>query len=269
MRSRLLAPGSLVVAFLLCVPVSGQWLHQPDPRVPRTKDGKPILTAPAPKTPDGKPDLSGVWIRKEGQSAPPNSAGLGFSLKWFMPKGAEVPMRPAAMEIYKPRAARDGGGRPSERCLPHGVPGAMMPPTPFKFVQTPGLSLILYETWVDYRQIFTDGRKLPESPEPAWYGYSIGHWDGDALVVETTGFNDEVWLDGLGLPHSEDLKITERFQRLSAGHLRMEGTIDDPKMYTKSWNFTMDFNLIPDADLIEYICENEKDSKHYAGEKGR
>lgn len=266
MRSRVLTLSSLALAALSCLPATAQWLHQNDPRVPRDKNGKPDLAAPAPKTADGKPDLSGVWIRREGENAPPNSAGLGFSLKWFMPKSEEIPLRPAAMEIYKPRVARDGGGRPSESCLPHGVPGAMMPPTPFKFVQTPGLTLILYETWVDFRQIFTDGRKLPESPEPTWYGYSIGHWEGDTFVVETKGFNDQVWIDGLGLPHSSDLKITERFQRLSAGHLRMVGTIDDPKMYTKPWNFTMDFNLIHDSDLIEYICENEKDSKHY-GEK--
>ena len=138
----------------------------------------------------------------------------------------------------------------------------MLPPDPFKIVQTPGLTLILYEAFVDFRQIFTDGRKHPQSMNPAWYGYSVGKWIGESFEVQTVGFNDESWIDGLGLPHSEELRVTERFQRLTAGHLQMEGTIDDPKMYTRPWTFKVDFNAIPDADLIENICENEKDVPH-------
>jgi hypothetical protein len=187
---------------------------------------------------------------------------FAYSLSWFMPKNAEIPLQPAAAAIFKERATRDGGGRPSEHCLPHGVPGAMLPPTPFKIVQTPGLTLILYEDWVDFRQIFTDGRKHPKSMNPTWYGYSVGEWTGETFVVETVGFNEESWLDGLGLPHSGELHVTERFQRLTAGHLKMEGTINDPKMYTRPWTFTIHFDSIPNADLIEYICENEKDAAH-------
>ncbi len=252
------------ICALACIaaPLPAQWLHQRDPRIPRTKDGKPILTGKPPIAPDGKPDLSGIWIREEGENAPPLSNQQAYSLKWFMPKNAEVPLRPEAAAIYNQRAARDGGGRPSERCLPHGVPGAMLPPTPFKIVQTPGLTLILYEDWLDYRQIFTDGRKHPETMNPAWYGYSIGSWTGDSFIVQTTGFNEESWLDGLGLPHSGDLRVTERFERPTAGHLRMEGTIDDPQMYTRPWTFHVRFNLIPNGDLIEYVCENEKDTRH-------
>lgn len=138
----------------------------------------------------------------------------------------------------------------------------MLPPDPFKIVQTPGLTLVLYEEMVDFRQIFTDGRKHPKSPNPAWYGYSVGKWVGETFEVETVGFNDQAWLDGLGLPHSEDLRVTERFQRPTAGHLQMEGTIDDPQMYTKPWTFKVDFDVIPDADLIENVCENEKDAAH-------
>jgi hypothetical protein len=253
---------SAAVLFLLAVPVSAQWLHEPDPRIPRTPDGKPILTAKAPRAPDGKPELSGIWIRREGESAPRPSNTLAYSLRWFMPKDAEVPLLPEAAAIYKERAARDGGGRPSEHCLPHGVPAAMLPRTPFKLVQTPGLTLILYEDWVDYRQIFTDGRKHPPEMNPAWYGYSIGKWDGDAFVVETTGFNEQSWLDGLGLPHSGALRVTERFQRIDAGHMDMLGTINDPKMYSRPWTFNLHFDLIANGDLIEYICENEKDARH-------
>jgi hypothetical protein len=262
MRLRITTPCTVIFAFLLPVYSWAQWLSEPDPRLPRTQDGKPILTAKAPRTPDGKPDLTGLWIRREGENAPKDSNELAFSLSWFMPKNAEIPLRPAAAAIFKERAARDGGGRPSEHCLPNGVPGSMLPPSPFKIVQTPGLTLILYETWVDFRQIFTDGRKHPPSMNPAWYGYSVGKWVGDSFEVETTGFNEQTYLDGLGLPHSGELRITERFQRLTAGHLQMEGTIDDRKTYTKPWTFKIDFNLIPDADLIEYVCENEKDAAH-------
>ena len=262
MRLRIFTSSFALFATLLAAPVPAQWLHQPDPRIPRTRDGKPDLKAPPPRAPDGKPDLSGVWIRREGETAPPLSNEFAYSLSWFMPKNAEVPLQPAAAAIFKQRAARDGGGRPSEHCLPHGVPGAMLPPTPFKIVQIPGLTLILYESWLDFRQIFTDGRKHPAEMNPTWYGYSVGKWTGDTFVVETVGFNEESWLDGLGLPHSGELRVTERFQRLSAGHLHMEGTVDDPKMYTRPWTFRIDFDSIPDADLIEYICENEKDATH-------
>ena len=244
------------------IPLSAQWFNQPDPRVPRAADGKPILTAKAPRTADGKPDLSGIWVRKEGESAPPNNAQFAYRLSWFMPKGAEIPLRPAAEAIFKERAAREGGGRPSEHCLPHGVPAAMMPPVPFKIVQTPGLTLILFEDFVDYRQIFTDGRQHPATMNPAWYGYSVGHWDDDAFVVETAGFNDQSWLDGLGLPHSEDLRVTERFERDTVGHMQMKATIDDPKMYTKPWSATLQFNLTAQGELLEYVCENEKDLIH-------
>ena len=262
MVPRILTPSALLLALLLPAALPAQWLNQPDPRVPRAKDGKPILTAKTPRTPDGKPDLSGVWVRKAGENTPKTDIGGGFSLSWFMPKNAEIPLRPEAAAIFKVRAARDGGGRPSEQCLPHGIPAAYLPPTPFKIVQTPGLTLILIEDWVDFRQIFTDGRKHPKTMNPAWYGYSIGKWDGETFVVETAGFNEESWLDGLGLPHSGEMRVTERFQRLDAGHMQMEGTIDDPKMYTKPWSFTLHFDLIPNADLIEYICENEQDARH-------
>ena len=264
MRVQIKASSTLLLAVLVSSPIAAQWFNQPDPRIPLTKDRKPDLSAKAPRAPDGHPDLSGVWIRREGESTPPryNDKGLAFTLSWFMPKNAEIPLRPAAAAIFRERAARDGGGRPPERCLPYGVPSGMLPPDPFKIVQTPGLTLILYEEMVDFRQIFTDGRKHPKSPNPAWYGFSVGKWVGETFEVETVGFNDQTWLDGLGLPHSEELRVTERFQRLTAGHLQMEATIDDPQMYTRPWTFKVDFDVIPDADLIENVCENEKDAIH-------
>src|SRR5207344_1527956 len=140
MRIRNTKPITVLFGFLLSISSSAQWLNEPDPRLPRAQDGKPILTAKAPRTPDGKPDLTGLWIRREGESAPKGSNELAFSLSWFMPKNAEIPLRPAAAAIFKERAARHGGGRPSEHCLPNGVPGSMLPPSPFKIVQMPGLT---------------------------------------------------------------------------------------------------------------------------------
>jgi hypothetical protein len=162
MRLRITTPSTVLFGFLLSISSSAQWLNEPDPRLPRIQDGKPILTAKAPRTPDGKPDLTGLWIRREGESAPKDSNELAFSLSWFMPKNAEIPLRPTAAAVFKERATRDGGCRTSEHCLPSGVPGAMLPPSPFKIVQMPGPTLILYETWVDFRQIRPDRIRLRE-----------------------------------------------------------------------------------------------------------
>ena len=165
MRFQIKTPSIVLLAVLVSSPMAGQWLHQPDSRIPRTKDGKPDLTAKAPRAPDGHPDLSGVWDPQEARvPAPLQRQGPAFTLSWFMPKNAEIPLRPAGAAIFKERAARDGGGRPPERCLPYGVPSAMLPPDPFKIVQTPGLTLILYEEMVDFRQI-NDGCKRLEIAE--------------------------------------------------------------------------------------------------------
>ena len=153
-----------------------------------------------------------------------------------------------------------GAGRPSERCLPHGIPDAMLPATPFKIAHTPGLKLILYEQESRFRQVFTDGRPLPVDPNPAWLGYSVGRWDGDTFAVETSGFNDRTWLDDSGHPHTDALRTTERFHRRDFGHLDLALTIDDAKAYTRPWSITIPFAILPDTELIENICENEKDA---------
>jgi hypothetical protein len=135
----------------------------------------------------------------------------------------------------------------------------------FKITQYPGLTLILYEEFARFRQIFTDGRALPVDPNPAWFGYSIGKWDGDAFVVESAGFNSESWLDDAGHPHSDAMRTIERFRRPDFGHMEIQVTIDDSKAYTKPWSFTMQFQLLPDTELIEDLCDNEKDAKHAVG----
>jgi len=246
---------------------AAQWIHHPDPKTPRTADGRPNLTAPLSRTSDGKPDLSGVWMR-----VPPvkRDNPANNNLLDYMPDGATISMRPEAAALYQRR--RDvllGTGRPSERCLPHGIPDAMLPGVPYKIVQTPGLVLILYEQLGRFRQVFTDGRTYPVDPQPAWWGYSIGKWDGDAFVIETTGYNDKTWLDDTGHPHSDAMKTTERFRRIDFGHMEMQITIEDPKVYTQPFTATIPFALVPDTDLIEDVCDNEKDAERIRDILGR
>ena len=247
-----LTAGRIVVLLAL----AAQWLHVPLPGTPRTADGKANLAAPAPRAADGHPDLSGIWMRVR----PPAPDGRrGFTgLEVFAPPDFVFPYTPWGEALFKARQARQGGGRPAERCLPHGVPDAMLPETPFKIVQHPGLTLILYEEFARFRQIFLDGRTSPIDPNPAWLGYSLGRWDGDSFVVDTRGFNDQTWLDDAGRPHSDAMRTTERFRRRDFGHMEMVLMIDDPKAYTRSWSVTIPFVLMPDTELIESVCDNEK-----------
>ena len=138
----------------------------------------------------------------------------------------------------------------------------MIPGYPWKIVQTPSLMVILFESFTDFRQIFTDGRDFPEERAPTWMGYSTGTWEGETFVVRSLGFNDKGWLDDGGHPRSEEMKVTERFRRLNVGRLEIEFTFDDPKSYTKPWTVTVPFVLLPDSEIIENFCENERDAKH-------
>jgi len=229
---------------------SAQWVNLRLAGTPRTPDGKPNLTAPVPKTADGKPDLSGIWRIAEGKYLNDISAD-----------GIQVPFTPWGAALYKERQEKNSKGRPSESCLPHGIPDAMLVgAAPFKIVQHPGVVLILYEFQNRFRQIFTDGRGFPEDMMPTWLGYSVGKWDGDTFVVDTRGFNDRSWLDDGGHPHSDALHVTERFRRRDFGHMQFEITFEDPKAYTKPWTVSMPFTLFPDDEIMEWVCENEKDS---------
>jgi hypothetical protein len=234
-------------------PLSAQWLHYPTPGIPRTPDGKPNLSAPAPKTPDGKPDLSGIWRGPED--------------KFFrdLANGAEVPMLPWAAELYKQRRENLEKGHPSERCLGHGVTDYDAAATPRRIIQTPGIIAILFESYNHYRQIFLDGRPLPKPTQPAYLGYSVGKWEGDTLVVETNGLNDKGWLDMHGHPQTEATHINERFRRRDFGHIDLQLTIDDPTAYSKPWSSNIGLTYLPDEELIEDVCENEKDYQHLVG----
>jgi hypothetical protein len=245
----------IVVGLLAAAqPLRAQWIHVPLPGTPRTSDGKPNLSAPAARTSDGKPDLSGVWRRV----AQPD---LLTNIAVELPDGA--PLRPDAAALLKARLDNLRIDEPTAHCLPQGVlKGVSLAVLPFKIVQTPLQLVILYEQFTQFRQIFTDGRPLPAERTPTWWGYSIGRWEGDSLVVEAAGFNDRTWLDLNGTPHSDALHLTERYRRPDFGHLEIQFTFDDPKFYTRPWSVTMRFELIPDTELIEYVCENEKDLVH-------
>jgi hypothetical protein len=242
---------------------SAQWLSYPSPGIPRTADGKPNLLAPAPKASDGKPDLSGIWSRQRNPNERTLAVSVGPNLDDFMRTGEKIPpMLPAAEALYKQRRASDSADRPSGRCLPHGIPDQMLIGAPMKIVQHPGLTLILYEEFTRFRQVFTDGRGHPPVATPAWLGFSIGKWEGDSFVVDTRGFNDKSWLDDFGRPHTEALHTIERFRRRDFGHMDVEITIDDPQSYTKPWSFPLQFQLLADTELIEDVCDNEKDVVH-------
>jgi hypothetical protein len=229
-----------------------QWITYPTPGIPRIADGKPNLTAPAPRT-GGHVDLGGVWLK---------APGIVGRLSAYMPVGSTIPVQPWADEAFKKRFPPSE--IPSTKCLLHGVPDNMLVPEVFKIIQTPGVTVILFEEFNHFRQIFTDGRPLPEPVQPAWLGYSVGKWEGDTFVVDTAGFNDKAPVDGEHL-HTESLHTTERFRRIDFGHMEVSVTIDDPKAYDKPWTATVPFELQPDTELIESICENEKDVVHLKG----
>ena len=238
--------------------LSGQWLNTPTTGVPRTADGKPDLNAPAPKAADGHPDLSGVWT--------PNSRPLQ-DLSVGVPN-RDVPYLPWSAQLTKERA---GGARgkddPAAYCVP-GMPKLVYLPYPYKIYQSPGVTVILYEGFTTFRQIFTDGRELPKDPQPSWIGYSVGKWDGDTFVVDTIGINEKTWMDNAGRPHSEALRTTERYRRRTFGTMDVTLTIDDPKTYARPW--TVDLSpsrIVVGQDLLEYICtENNRDIPHLFGD---
>ena len=247
------------VAFSMVAPSLAQWLTYPTAGVPRTRTGAVDLTAPIPRTFDGKPDLSGVW-----QSEIRNGTQF-LDFGWSLKDG--LPYQPWAAALVKTRMGENGKDDPYSRCLPTGVPRSHVPPDFLKkYVQVPGLLVILSEINASYRQIFLDGRRLPDDPQPSWNGYSSGKWEGDTLVVETAGLRDGLWLDRHGSPLTDAARVTERFQRLNYGTLQVDVTVDDPKAYTRPWTVRVNQTLVADTDLLDYIClENEKSVQHMVG----
>jgi len=274
-RPRLVAAGLMIVSAAFSAPLLAQWPLYPDPSVPKTADGAPDLEAPAPRTAQGTPDLSGTWENtwfhngRIGQ--PPVSPPGEPPASTFSDVGAGfkegLPLRPWAAALLKERREWNSKENPDALCLPMGLMQFHEHPQPRKMIQTPAVLLILYEGNSGIRQIFTDGRPPPgDDPQPWWYGYSVGRWEGDALVVETVGFRDGGWLDIWGSPLTDAAKMTERFRRLNYGTMQIDVTIDDPKAYTRPFSVRVNQRLSLRGELIEFVCnENNRSLDHMVG----
>jgi hypothetical protein len=250
MNASQIAVVTVVLSASFGAPLAAQWLNHPTPGIPRTPDGKPNLAAPAPRTPDGKPDFSGLW----NKISPKYSRNIAADL-------TPDEIQPWAQALVEQRREDLGRGYMNVVCVPLGPSYATAADSTgsemMKIVQTPGLVLILNPD-LTYRQIFLDGRALESAPNPNWMGYSVGHWDGDTLVVESFGFNDRTWLDHDGHPHTEGLRMTERYRRPDFGSLELEVTFSDPAAYTRPWTAAVRAELAADTELIEWVC-NESD----------
>lgn len=249
-----------------------QWIHYPTGGVPRSRDGKPNLSAPAPRTREGKPDFSGMWSTAQGAPCPDSlkdetgdcleksplsiyAPDVGLAV----PGG--LPFQPWAAELKKHRQEHEID--PHVRCLPSNFPRMFTLPHITKFVETPKLLLLINEYNASYRQIFLDGRPLPVDPQPSWNGYSTAHWEGDTLVVRTIGFRDDLWMDMTGTPLTSAAAVTERFRRPDFGRLEIDATIDDPKAYTRPWELKLIDKIELDTELIDEVCaEGESSAQH-------
>ena len=260
-----------------------QWPDYPTPG-PRTKEGKIDFAAPPPRTADGKPDFSGLWEPARGPGGRGGQSMNGtLPLPFAIPSSPDdppvaqffnigagfkeklPPLTPWGAQLRAQRKGDDNKDNPDALCQPLGLTQLHMHPQPRKIVQTPREIVVLYEANGNTRQILTDGRGLPNNnPTPWWYGYSAGHWDGDTLVVETTGFRDDVWLDVEGSPLTGSGKMTERWRRVKFGLMQIDITIEDPKAYTKPFTVRVNHQLMPDSALMEFVCE-ERDAVHYVG----
>ena len=266
-----------VMAVCLAAPalVLAQWPSTPTRGVPRTPDGKPNLEASAPTTADGKPDFTGVWDNAwfhggkiaSDPASPPGEPPAATFLNMGANFKNGLPFKPWAAELLERRKAGGGKDNPDANCLPMGLLQFHEQPQPRKIIQTPEVIVILYEGNAGIRQIHLDGRPSPNNdPQPWWYGYSVGKWDGDTLVVETTGFRDGGWLDIWGSPLTDAARITERFRRLNYGTLQIDVRIDDRKAYTEPFSVRVNQRIMLDSEIIEFICnENEKSVQHMVG----
>jgi hypothetical protein len=262
---------ALCVAFLLSIsPASrAQWPARMAPALPRGADGNVNLTAPAPRTSRGTLDLSGLWVAEPDPNGQREGVENAVFPRYLMSvtqdlHDANGVLVPAAESTYRERLANDGADDPIANCQPAGSPRIFSFMKPTKIVETPSVTLFLHEHDTTFRQVFTDGRPLPEDPFPTWMGYSIGRWDRDVFVVTTSGLTDRSWLDVSGHPHTEALVMTERFRRIDVGHLEIEVTYADPGTFKTPLTITQKLRLLPGQELIEYFCtDNEKDRPRY------
>ena len=286
---RLAVLAAVLASLVAAAPLSAQWPRHRSASAPRTADGAVDVRAPAPRTRAGTPDLSGVWENvgwRELQQQSGDISGTGGSpgtrgrlggaagvltggpgLFFDIATGVQggLPLQPWAAALKQQRTAANSRDNPDAHCLPLGNLQLHTHPQPRKIVQTADLVVILYEGNAGVRQLFTDGRPLPAGePQPWWFGYSTGRWMGDTLVVETAGFRDGGWLDVNGSPLTDRARVTERFRRTSYGTMDVEVTVDDPRAYTRPWTVTIRQRLMPDDELIEFVClENERSTRHF------
>ena len=280
---------SSLIALAWAAGASAQWAPVPDPKVPRDAEGNVVWAAPPPQTAAGTPDLSGLWMRTRSGPPPENAGGGGGGqlepeqapvpldpngppIAAFFEAGQNIegglPYTPWAKELRDQRFALRARDNPDAKCLPMGFLQFHQQPQPRMIIQTEKMILIEYEANYGLRHIYLDGRELPPQgePQPFWYGYSVGHWDGDDLVVETNNLRGadedspyDGWMDVNGSPYTRQAKFTERFRRPTFGHLQIDLTLEDPKAYTKPWTVRIDQRLLPDQELIEFVCnENQQ-----------
>ena len=259
-HARSILSAAAVIAF--AVTVHAQWPAFKDGRLPRTADGRVDVSAPTPRTADGKPDLSGVWnyagvLGFRGGPPPPPPGTPPQATFWNIEAGIKegLPFTAYGADLRRRRMAANSKDNPDAACLPIGYMQSHTHSQPRKMIHMPDLIVILYEANAGTRQIFLDGRPAPPADvQPWWWGYSRGRWDGDTLVVESTNFRDDGWLDVNGAPLTSEGRIIERFRRPTVGSLEIDVTIDDPKAYTRPWTVRVNQRLLPDTDLIEFVC---------------
>ena len=244
---------------------AGQWLEYPTSGVPRTLEGKPDMSAPTPRTADGKPDLSGMWGWETRANCGARCNDTQISREFIniaaTLKGS-LPYRPGVAELVKKRSAAQDED-PNVHCMPRGAPRIWTDDYYKRIFQVPDRVIVITERNMQYRQIFTDGRPLPADPNPTWNGYSTARWEGDTLVVQTTGFRDDLWLDARGNPLTSTGKMIEKLRRPNYGTLEVELTLDDPTSYTAPWSVTLRQPLALDSELLDYYClENERSLQH-------
>ena len=258
--------GAVVAAAIAIVStgVSAQWFNYPTPGVPRLRDGKVNVAAPAPKTKEGKPDFSGIWLADNHLPCPPllrdgneclektPLSAWAYHIDAGLTSG--LPYQPWAAAAVKQRSADNSKDDPHVKCLPSNPPRMYTLPHYLRLLQTPGLLVMLNEYNSAYRLIYTDGRPLPVEPQPSWNGYSTGKWEGDALVITTIGLRDDLWLDMAGNPMTSSATRTERIRRPNYGTLEIDFTVDDPKAYTKPWTVHLRQTIVVDSDLIDEVC---------------
>ena len=257
--------------------LNAQWAAQPPSNAPLTRDGVIDIDAAPPRMSDGKPDLSGTWIgggrdyvaairAADGTFRPGGPTGfsypgrdVAYTAGVYIAPLFVFRRTPYGESIYLQRQATHSKDNPRGLCLPMGIVQLHTSAGPARYIQTPRQLIILYEVNGERREIFTDGRLLPADPQPWWNGYSVGWWDSETLVVETTHFRDGGWLDMAGNTLTDAGKVTERFRRTSFGRMEVNITIDDAKAYEAPFTVRWNLRLATDANLIESVCaENNR-----------